>query len=428
MGTGNNKTGGRLHYAWVIVAGCVLISMTGTAILVNGMGIFLKPVSELLGFSRAQFAVVYTCSALMTMLCSPLMGNLMRGYSPRHLIGFCAAFASALLFGYSLCSQLWQFYLIGALSGICTSGLSTLAISSVLNNWFVQKKGTALGIASSGSGFGSMILTPIISHIIENVGWKPAFWLLAIIVAGVNLPVCLFILRNRPADMGLTPYGSEEGEGSGALDTDETSIMNREALKLPAYWLLGASFLLGGLLSMGTQQHLYAYLTDIGHSAPFAAGIISFMMGSLIVGKLALGAVYDRFGVVAGTVSVCLACTAAMILLHWARLPAMVYLFACVFGVGYAIMTVPSSNLTSRLLGSKDYSANYGIINFCMYAGMSMGSPISGRIYDTTGAYTYAWILYAALSVVVLGLLLYVIKSLTAVRQRKAEEIASINT
>lgn len=85
-----------------------------------------------------------------------------------------------------------------------------MSISTLINRWFVEKKGLAMGIAFAGSGLGAMILIPITSHIIEKVNWVTAFYFLALILVAINVPVAVFLIKNRPSDIGLLPYGAKE--------------------------------------------------------------------------------------------------------------------------------------------------------------------------------------------------------------------------
>ena len=407
----------KIHYGWVIVMGCFLISATGTSILVNLMGLFIKPVSSVLGFTRAEFSLVFTCSAVVSMLCAPAMGKLLQKYSSRLLVGGCAVLSAALIILYSFCTQLWQFYIVGAATGLCISGMGTLAISTILNKWFLKKTGLALGIASSGSGLGSMILTPIIASMIINVSWQAAYLLMAAVIFVINVPICIFMIKNKPEDIGLKPYGYDSSENGQKNMGEDTSLMNKEVMRMPVFWLFGFAIFLAGILGMGIQQHLYSYMTDIGYSPAFAAVIMSIAMGSLIFGKMLAGGIFDRFGMVIGSVAVCFACLSASVLLLFASHVAVAYLVAVIYGFGYTLLTIPPSYLTSNLLGNRDYSANYGIMTLFLFAGISLGSPIAALFYDKTGSYQLAWILFAVLSCVVLAILLYTINKFKNIRK-----------
>ena len=406
----------RFHYAWVVAFGCAAICATGTVTLVTAMGLFIKPVSEAMGFSRAGFSLVYSFSALVTMFFSPVMGRLLREYSPRLLMLMASAGAAVLLFLFSLCTELYHFYIVGALTGFCTSGVSTLAVSTMLNKWFHDKKGFALGLASAGSGFGAMILTPIISYLMEEVNWTYAFVLEAGVMLVIAVPVCIFLLRDDPATMGLEPYTADHKDGRAARGPDLLSLTYQQSKKLSAFWLLAGAVFLCGVLGQGMQQHVYAFLTDVGYSVAYAARISSLMMAFLIGGKMFAGYLFDRMGmsrgaiVIGGCYFVCACC------LFFAVIPGFTWVFTVLFGLAYTVLTIMPSFLTVNMFGLSDYSANYGMINLFLYAGMSLGPPLSALIYDRMGTYYPAWILYAVLVVVMSAMVLYAVSAVEKVK------------
>lgn len=292
-----------------------------------------------------------------------------------------------------------------------------MSISSLVNRWFVKKRGMAIAIAFSGSGIGSMILNPMASHLIETVSWQMAFIALALVLVSVNIPVSLLIIRNKPEDMGLMPYGAEkEPRKLKNADNLARSIPRKEAVRLPAFWALGLAMLCAGIIGTGMQQHINAYLTDLGYSAPFAASIFSMVMAFLIGGKIALGWIFDRLGAKAGAIWVCTILSLSAALFLFVKYPGMPFVFAVCFGIAYSILSVPPSFLTSDLFGPGAYSANYGVINMFLCAGMAIGSPISAFIYDFTGSYRPAWFLYSGMALVILALMLAVIKGISRYR------------
>lgn len=291
-----------------------------------------------------------------------------------------------------------------------------MSISSLINRWFVKKRGMAIAIAFSGSGIGSMILNPMASHLIETVSWQRAFIALALVLVAVNIPVSLLIIRNKPADMGLMPYGAEIETGIDEKRDTARSIPRKEAIRLPAFWVFALAMLGAGVIGTGMQQHINGYLTDMGYSATFAAGIFSMVMAFLIGGKIVLGWIFDRFGAKAGSIWVCTILSLSAALFLFVKYPGMPYVFAVCFGIAYSILSVPPSFLTSDLFGQGAYSANYGVVNMFLCAGMAIGSPISAFIYDFTGSYRPAWLLYSGIALVILALMLVVIKSLSRYR------------
>ncbi|MBQ8536573.1 MAG: MFS transporter [Clostridia bacterium] len=398
----------KLHYAWAILVGCFILSLGGTAIVVNCIGVFIKPVSEAMGFSRASFSLFYTFSTLVSTCMAPFLGSIIKKVGSKLPVIVCSIGAGVMLFCYSFCRELYQFYLCGCLAGIFTGALTSMAISTIIYRWFEKKRGMAIGIAFAGSGLGSMVLNPLVTHIIETVGWQAGFQLLGVLLIAVNVTAALVFIIDHPGKIGLKPLGAEEG----ASQVKKASLLNicrKDAMKLPQFWVLCVASALAGLLGTGIQQHLNAYMTDIGYTPAYAATIFSTVMFLLTVGKLLLGVVIDRFGTKAGTAIICSLLSLSSFVLLFSGQGWMPMVFAVIFGGGYTILSILPTTLTSSLMGTADYSANYGVVTFFLCSGMAVGSPISAFFFDTFGSYKPAWILYGVMAVVVLVMYLWAI-------------------
>ncbi len=395
------------------------MSAAGTTILVNCIGIFIKPVSEALGFPRGQFALFYTFSSLATMLVSPIMGLMMKRFDLQKIVVICSLGASSTLWGYTFCKELWHFYFIGFLCGIFTCGLTSMMISTVIGRWFAEKRGLALGLAFAGSGLGSIILNPLTSAVIEGAGWRMAFITLAVVLSAVNVPVALLFIRSSPADMGLAPYGQDcQNRGT---RPPAASIRQKEALRMRAFWMLAASIFLCGIIGTGVQQHINAYLTDLGHSSAYAAFIFALVMAVLIPGKMLLGWIFDHKGPGWGMSVICGMFILSMTIFEAAQDKRAACVFSLFFGVAYTVLSIPPSCLTMELLGPEDYSANYGVITMFLCGGMALGSPISAFLYDLFGSYRAAWMMYGLLAMAVWLIISATIRQFNAKKTYKEE-------
>ena len=163
---------------------------------------------------------------------------------------------------------------------------------------------------------------------------------------------------------------------------------------------------LTGLMNMGIQMHIPAYLTDVGYSSTFAANIVALFMGVLVAGKLLLGTIFDRYGMPTGVVFIYGVFALAAIALFGAQSLWMVIVFGFIFGLANAIMTVPPPLMTAEIVGPKSYGVIYGVMNIFFTLGSGIGMPLSGYIYDSTGSYSAAWSLYLVLAFAGMGLAL----------------------
>ncbi|MPM19960.1 putative MFS-type transporter YhjX [bioreactor metagenome] len=399
----------QIHYGWVIVLGSFLIAFAAITALTNCLGIFIKPVSEAMGFSRAEFAWYYTFITMTTMLVSPLMGEIIQKFNYRHVVLICSLGSGGALLAFSQCTTLWQFRVVAVVCGVFAGGLNTMSISCIISRWFVRRKATAMAIAFAGSSIGSMVFNPVISQVIARQSWNRAYMLLGGLILVVNVPVSLFLLKNSPADMGLQPYGAEEVAAEGGAKSakaDTISINRMTALRLPYFWSFALSCFFFGLTGSGILQHINSYMTDLGYSVTYAASVVSVSMAIATAAKILIGMLFDRFGGRVGVSVVSCFMVLACTCLVFSGIPGVPYAFSLCYGFAYTVLSISAPNLTAELFGPADYGRIYGVVVMFLSCGMSLGSPLSAMIFDAAGSYGPAWILYGGLSVLGLSIIL----------------------
>lgn len=393
--------GSKPSYAWWIVFAGFILMASSVGIVVNCTGLFLKPVTDDLGFGRADFSLYFTISTLMNMLAAPFIAKFLTKYNPRMLMAISGLIAGLAYMGFSKCSTLGQFYALAAILGVGVAGISLIPVSIMLTNWFVEKRGLAMGLAFTGSGIGGMVFNPITNWFIINHGWQSAYLFLGSVILLTVIPTILLIVYIDPASKNLQPYGSDDHSMENSTASVEGMTL-QEAVKSSSFWFFGLGIFLIGLVNMGVQQHIPAYLTDLGYSATFAANLFALYMAFLVGGKLILGAVFDRYGPTIAMIYGCFAFfVAAGVFLGAGSLP-MVYLFALIMGLGGAIATVPGPYITSILFGQKNYGIIIGVVNIFLVLGMAIGMPLSGVIYDRLQSYNPAWMLYMGIALLIM--------------------------
>ena len=204
------KQKGKLFYGWIIVLCCTLLVAAATGIFVNCLGIFVKPVCEDLNFTRGAFTLYSTIGGFVGMFAVLVYGELYRRY-PHHIRKFIAlgtVVSCAVFYGYSLSTKLWHFYTLAAIYGTVSMTLAGISVTTLINNWFVDKKGLAMGLAYSGSGVTAAVMTPILSGVVSDFGWRWGYRLLAVCGFVLLFVSAFVLLREKPADMGLEPLGA----------------------------------------------------------------------------------------------------------------------------------------------------------------------------------------------------------------------------
>jgi len=337
------------------------------------------------------------------MLAAPVVGKLMKMVNVRGLMTVCGLIYSLGFILFSWSTTLTHFYICSVLIGIGAAGTYLIPPSVLVTNWFEEKRGMALAVAVTGGGVGGMLFGPIMSSMIIHFGLSRTFLIFGIITAILILPATLFIIRLNPEDMDLVPLGGSAAD-TNDVPIEEPGLTLRESVKTLTFWLLCIVFLLNGIAIMGVQMHIPAYFEHIGYSATFAAFIFAAVNGILILGKLGFGGLHDKFGTKVSMYILYCTPIIAVLLLFAARIKLFAMLFALCSGVSAVFMTLPIALWTAELLGKKDFSVIFSVMQIFSTIGVAIGSPLTGFIFDASGSYYPAWYLYLAIYVVSLVL------------------------
>jgi MFS family permease len=223
-----------------------------------------------LGFTRAQFNLYNTIVSLLNIV-MPVYSRVYRRFPVRRVMILCGAVISLAPFLVP-CGDLRDFYLIALMTGLFTSGVSIMGVNVLLNNWFVEKRGVAIGLAFSGSGVSAALMVPFLTWVIGQYGWQWGYRVLALTGGALLLPTLIFLIRSIrriwPSPLGAHLPPLDAGEGKDRPDL-------KQAVKTPHLLLLISLGLFTTMTKTGIQQHTIPYLTDIGYSAGFASSIMS---------------------------------------------------------------------------------------------------------------------------------------------------------
>lgn len=404
---------------WLVVFAGLILMISVYGIVNNCASLFIKPVTEDLGFSRSEFSLYYTVIALSTMVIALFMGKLAKKFKLKNIMLVGCVLAGIGYIGYSYASSIYVFYLMSIFSGLGL-GMTTLTpLSIIISNWFVEKRGLALGLTFMGSGVGGMIFNPIANYIILNYSWRQSYLVLGIIILVTTIPVVLIFMSEKPSDKGLLPYGYSNSSEN-VLDNSLKGIMLGDAVKTKIFWIMVVGLILITIIAMGVQMHIASYLTDIGYSPTFAASVISINMGVVILGKILLGYVFDKVGCEKGVIFVGLQVFLGVLALLFAsKYPAIIVFIIC-WGIGNCMGTIVPALITSEIFGKRDYSTIVGVVNAVVLLGAALGSAVTGKLYDMSGGYTLAWMTYLVLTVIMVGLILI---SLVLGKKKKLKEV-----
>lgn len=391
----------KFFYGWIIVLGGVLIG-AATNLLNSIANVVVGPVTAEFDVPRAMFNVATVLSMPVVMILSPIAGRYFRKNPRKQVMILASVVFGAALFGCSLAANLYWFYILIPIAGATTVFINNVPVSTIINNWFVDKKGLAIGIAGAGVPLASMVTTPLISWLVESAGWRKAYACVGIGAMALLLLVCLFIVQFRPEDKGLLPlgYNADSTEESGQKKTIlRRGVMMRDAKGTLMFYLFLVSLLLVGLAASGTSTSQYVYLTDSGYAPAYASMIVSVSSGIGILGRILLGYLFDKKGVKFSAVYSMGMLIITEIALIAIKLPVSPIVIAVSYGLGGAVNQIPRSILPAKYFGDIDYSSFLGIATSLQMCGIAVGPIVASSFYDITGSYVPAWYLFLGMFV-----------------------------
>ncbi|MDR1272804.1 MAG: MFS transporter [Clostridiales Family XIII bacterium] len=398
----------KIYYGWLLCIASLLMLAGGTGIFINTASQFMKPMVEALGITRWQFSLYQSIISIPIMLLCPLLGKVYSKIKPRVIAvigGSCAVVCWVMT---SFVQDIVQLLSLGFVLGVGLTFIGMASINILINNWFSARKGTAMGIAMTGSGVGSMIFNPVASLLITQFGYQAAFRYLGIFSILCMLP--FFILfRFKPEEKGLAPLGIEQVKGDDK-PIELPGIPFSEARRSPYFWGICAIAFILSASSMGMFTQEMPYLTDIGFPALKAAGLISATSLSLAIGKVLFGWANDRFGTKINFFVLTICSTLGLVFLYFASAPYCAYISAVLFGFALASPFVLAPLITVYKFGEGDFVNIYGSVTFFTFLGSTLAPPLSGWIYDIQGSYHAAFYLYTGLLVVAIAVGYFVLR------------------
>lgn len=397
-----------MYYGWIIVAVLTVANFTQVGEFNPVLAVFIRPFGEEFGWSRAEVSLGITIGSIGGGLIGPIMGPLIDRYGARAvLLVFQIVFGTCLLSLAFLNGSLLHFLVAYSLGRMVVQGGTSLAIQVAIANWFVRRRGRAMGLTIIGTRSGQAILPALVAGINETVGWRWAWVFLGGIVWVFAIVPCLVFVRRRPEDMGLLPDGAhapparppdQGGPGAAALARSEDSWTLREALRSRSLWLLGVASSLTYFVGAGVNLHLYPYLTDRGLSAPEAIFAASSFFAVSAVGSVVWGTLVDRIPLRFGLGTVLAMAAASMVLLMATGSFPVAMVFALFYGMSFGGTQTFISVMWATYFGRRHVGSISGAMLPMQLCTNAMGPYFGGWSFDTTGSYLLAFTVYAVVS------------------------------
>jgi len=406
------KKGG-FHYAWVILIACCILYSGSMALINSIISVYVLPVTKSLGIGRGDFTFMLTMQTISLLITLPILGNLFQKEKVNlnlimTICGLCLV-ACPLICSFS--TQLWQFYVAGFLGGFGIAACFTVASPVLINNWFAPKhRGKMLGIAAAFTGISTVIWAPLFTSLVQTYGYQTTYLINAIVQAVLILPTTLFLIKRKPADKGLLPFGASEADEGTDTITQMTvaGVPGKKALATPAFWIMFfgvAITAIGG--GFGTQitpiaTELLKNSPDAANAAMIGAAAISAMAVGNLLSKLAMGFLVDRFNV--GIIFALFQVLWLIAFLIWAFCGANTGLIVA-GGFFLGVMNAPSRvgwpAVVRTVFGNGDFAKIWSRTAIASSIMGGTSGAVIGWIYDFTGS--YMGVIYGGMVVVVLA-------------------------
>ncbi len=399
----------RFFYGYIVVLAefFIILMMYGTRV---GYGVFFKPMLTEFGWSRALTAGAFSLSMFMQGILGIIMGRFNDKLGPRIVMTSCGFFLGV---GYLLMSQIhsaWQLYLFYViLIGIGMGGVF-VSIFSTIARWFVRKRSTMTGVVFAGLGIGHVLIPPFANWLISLYDWRLSYVIVGALVLIIVVSMAQLLKRDS-GQIGQFPDGSSEpfkprfsvaGEG----------VSLREAYINRQFWIIFVMHFCLGVCIVSMAVHMAPHTTDLGISPAIAAGMLSILGVSHMLGGLLMGNLGDRIGNRQIFV-ICFILTAlSLFWLITINNVWMLSIFAFIYGFAGGGAATAESPLVADYFGMRSHGLIFGVMSCGFALGATAGPFITGFIFDLTCSYNLAFLFCAVLSIigVIMGALLKPVK------------------
>lgn len=380
-----------MFYGWIIVVAALVIIGVGVGLMFM-LGVFMEPLESDLGWTRGQIARASLYSWLAFGVFSFVFGSLSDRFGTRLVVMIGGVMFGLGMVGLSQLQALWQFYLLYGLLVGGGIGAFMVPLTATITRWFTRHQSLVVAVVNCGIGIGGLLFAPLTRYLIIISGWRATFFLYGLLIWAVILPLA-WLIRNRPEDMELLPYGDTSPEVKRSAGTEPMAHAFGTVLATPVFWRIAVVHFLCCAAHSGPIFHMVSAVIDTGTDKLAAATV--FAIGSLasIPGRIGTGLLADRFG-------------SKIVLITWLTMQAtavFLYLFAggfgsfvmlaLYFGLAYGGVMPLYPVVTREYFGARAMGASYGAIFLLSCFGMGLGAWAGGRIFDSTGTYQGMYLL-----------------------------------
>lgn len=415
-----------LHPAW-IAAGITFLTLVATAGFRSAPSVLIVPLETAFGWSRAQISLAVSVNVLLYGFTAPFAAALMERFGIRRVVMTALTVIGSGAAATVFMTEPWHMVLLwGVVVGVGTGSMALVFAASVVNRWFVQRRGLVMGLLTAATASGQLVFLPGLSMLAMNVGWRSVS---VTVAAGafVMVPVIWLFLRERPADAGRLPYGaapdwqppvrSEVNAARLALQT------LRDAAKVRDFWYVAGSFFVCGLSTSGLiGTHFIPAAHDHGMAEVAAAGLLALVGVFDVVGTIFSGWLTDRYDARRLLFFYYLLRGISLFLLPWVLFSTVqpsTLVFVVFYGLDWVATVPPTVLLCRRILGPGHATVVYGWVFAAHQVGGSIAALGAAVLRVQFGDYALAFYTSGLLCVVTAYFVLQIAKDVPAGQLRR---------
>jgi len=398
------KPARRVYYGWIMVAICMFTLMLTVGMTMNAFGLYVLPVSEAYGLSRASVntgMILMNAGAAVSAL---LVGQLLDRYPVRLIMGGSGLILAASLITLGLSRNIWlSAAVISFPVGLAMSGVGTLTAPALVARWFTVHRGRAMGLTMMGMSAGTILIVPQVAWLIDTIGWRYSLVALGC-VAGVLISALMPFVRNGPGPDDRETSDSDDGQDPAAqkqVDAAGPALTTRQLLARPAFWAIGLST----AFTMAVFQGILVSLIPIGHGAGFSttkgATLISGLGIAAVISKMLVAWAGDKFNRPLLLAMLYALMAAASVALLFAHSYPMLLASCALVGVSAGATMPLYLALLADQFGARSFGVANGNITFVIAVISACAVRFSGEVFDRTGG--YAVMFYAFIAITVLS-------------------------
>lgn len=382
---------------WLVLTAIMLMCGSSIGLIVNSNGVFYTPMATDLGILRGTVSLHGTFVSMATAFASLTVSSVVDrfGWKKTLFFGVFCGFLGTFLMAFA--KNILLIYVFGIIRGVGSAFYSMVPMTMIVNKWFQEKKGLAVGLAAGTSGVIGALAAPVLASLIESNDWRYAFIIMSIFVVVLALPILFIPYAYEPRDEGLLPYGFKKPEKN-SKPLRQPSLENNRSTKIVFAALMLIGFL--NTTTVFTSQHFPGYGESVGLSPETASFMLSAAMIGNLSGKFAFGALSELIGTVKtslGMFVISIISTLMLIfLIHPVTLIIGSLLFGFLFSIGGVALPLLSTEFFDPVTGVKVYAR----VNFIASMGAAISVTLVGFIYDFTGSFIPAFVMGLVFNVI----------------------------